>query len=146
MYKSRVEGYRLLDRWSIARRGDPLAGGDEATRPTTVTRSRWPRAFVRRTQKPFSALWNVTRSTRPASTSRVDDSGCGVIGTVAFGKSYGGHSRTILTAVPSPWLLGACVFAWSTPPARWWWQHRRSIRTSRSAVGTRHSPFSASSP
>ncbi len=24
--------------------------------PTTVTRSRWPRAFVRRTQKPFSSL------------------------------------------------------------------------------------------
>jgi hypothetical protein len=28
--------------------------------------------------KPVSGLWNVTRSTRPASTSRVDDSGCGV--------------------------------------------------------------------
>jgi hypothetical protein len=25
--------------------------------PTTVTRSRWPRAFALRTQKPFSALW-----------------------------------------------------------------------------------------
>src|SRR5271163_253057 len=43
--------------------------------PTTVTKSRWPRAFARRPQKPFSALWKVTRSTRPASTSRVDDSG-----------------------------------------------------------------------
>src|ERR1700719_825751 len=42
--------------------------------PTTVTRSRWPRAFARRTQKPLSALWKVTRSTRPARTSRVDDS------------------------------------------------------------------------
>ena len=42
--------------------------------PTTVTRSRCPRAFARRTQKPFSALWKVTRSTRPASTSWVDDS------------------------------------------------------------------------
>ena len=34
--------------------------------PTTVTKSRCPRALVRRTQKPFSALWKVTRSTRPA--------------------------------------------------------------------------------
>jgi hypothetical protein len=51
--------------------------------PITVTSSRCPRAFARRTQKPFSALWNVTRSTRPASTSWVDDSGCGFIRTVA---------------------------------------------------------------
>src|ERR1700730_18290483 len=45
----------------------------------TVINSRWPRALMRRTQKPFSALWKVTRSTRPARTSRVDDSGsaCG---------------------------------------------------------------------
>src|ERR1039458_10148186 len=43
--------------------------------PTTVTKSRWPRAFALRTQKPFSALWKVTRSTRPASTSWVDGSG-----------------------------------------------------------------------
>lgn len=28
-----------------------------AARPTTVTRSRWPLAFVLRTQKPFSGLW-----------------------------------------------------------------------------------------
>src|ERR1700693_1142773 len=42
--------------------------------PTTVTKSRWPRAFALRTQKPFSALWKVTRSTRPASTSWVDGS------------------------------------------------------------------------
>src|SRR5208337_2337645 len=43
--------------------------------PTTVTRSRWPRAFALRTQKPFSALWKVTRSTSPASTSWVVVSG-----------------------------------------------------------------------
>src|SRR5271166_5942070 len=43
--------------------------------PTTVTRSRWPRAFALRTQKPFSPLWKVTRSTRPASTSWVVGSG-----------------------------------------------------------------------
>src|SRR5882672_571054 len=47
--------------------------------PTTVTRSRCPRTFARRTQNPFSALWKVTRSTRPASTSWVDDTGCGFI-------------------------------------------------------------------
>src|SRR5437867_964803 len=45
--------------------------------PMTVTRSRWPRAFARNTQKPFSLLWKVTRSTRPARTSWVDDSGWG---------------------------------------------------------------------
>jgi hypothetical protein len=50
------------------------------------------RAFARRTQKPFSALWNVARSTRPASTSWVDDSGCGFIRSVAFcGESCGGY-------------------------------------------------------
>jgi len=41
--------------------------------PTTVTRSRWPRALIRMTQKPFSELWNVTRSTRPASTSLAEE-------------------------------------------------------------------------
>src|SRR5271169_3803247 len=40
-----------------------------AARPTTVTRSRWPRALTRSTQNPFSGLWNVTRSTRPARAS-----------------------------------------------------------------------------
>ena len=29
----------------------------KAAPPTTVTRSRWPRALTRSTQKPFSALW-----------------------------------------------------------------------------------------
>ena len=38
--------------------------------PTMVARSRCPRAFTRSTQKPVSTLWNVTRSTMPASTSR----------------------------------------------------------------------------
>ncbi len=49
--------------------------------PTTVTRSRCPRAFALRTQKPFSELWKVTRSTRPASTSCVEDSGFDFIRT-----------------------------------------------------------------
>src|SRR5262245_4884025 len=53
--------------------------------PTTVTTSRWPRALARNTQKPFSALWNVTRSMSPASTSWLDVSGgCGFISIVAF--------------------------------------------------------------
>src|SRR5215475_12255729 len=53
-----------------------------AAYPTTVTRSRCPRAFARKTQNPFSALWKVTRSTSPANTSWVDDSGCELIGTI----------------------------------------------------------------
>src|SRR6478752_1079070 len=39
--------------------------------PTTVIRSLWPRALTRSTQNPFSGLWNVTRSTRPAKASVV---------------------------------------------------------------------------
>lgn len=38
--------------------------------PTTVTGSRCPRALRRSTQKPFSSLWNVTRSTSPARFRR----------------------------------------------------------------------------
>src|SRR5919205_1080419 len=54
---------------------DPLAWMNspaeiEEAWPTTVTRSRCPRTWTRRTQKPFSGLWNVTRSTRPDSGSR----------------------------------------------------------------------------
>src|SRR3954462_8911810 len=45
--------------------------------PTVVTSSRCPRALTRRTQKPFSALWKGTRSTKPASTSCADKLGCG---------------------------------------------------------------------
>jgi hypothetical protein len=37
--------------------------------PTTVTRSRCPFTLRRRTQKPLSGLWKVTRSTRPPSAS-----------------------------------------------------------------------------
>src|SRR5215211_4814414 len=37
--------------------------------PTTVARSLCPRTFTRSTQKPVSALWKVTRSTRPDRTS-----------------------------------------------------------------------------
>src|SRR3954470_24424358 len=41
-----------------------------AAAPTTVARSRWPRTLTRSTQKPVSGVWNVTRSTSPASASR----------------------------------------------------------------------------
>src|ERR1700731_4060302 len=53
---------------------DPLAWTNSlaeiiAAWPTRVMRSRWPRALTRRTQKPLSGLWNVTRSTKPPRTS-----------------------------------------------------------------------------
>ena len=51
--------------------GDPFACAETAgVWPTTVTRSRLPRAWTFRTAKPFSALWKVTRSTEPARVSR----------------------------------------------------------------------------
>ena len=51
----------------------------DAAWPTTVTRSRCPRALVLRTQNPFSSLWKVTRFTRPASTSCGDAFDSGLI-------------------------------------------------------------------
>jgi hypothetical protein len=61
--------------WARSLTQDPLAWTNspaamDAAAPTTVTRSRWPRALTRSTQKPFSGLWKVTRSTSPASASR----------------------------------------------------------------------------
>ena len=41
----------------------------EGSDPTTVVSSRCPRAFTRRTQKPLSSLWKVTRSIRPEISS-----------------------------------------------------------------------------
>src|SRR5260370_537473 len=55
--------------------------------PMTVTNSRWPRDLMRRTQKPFSALWKVTRSTRPARTSRVTDSSWACGGPFTTGRA-----------------------------------------------------------
>ena len=72
--------------WSLAHSPEAVihSPGDMAAAwPTTVTRSRCPRALMRRTQKPFSALWKVTRSTRPASTSWVVGSGCRFMRSVA---------------------------------------------------------------
>src|SRR5689334_9481882 len=56
--------------------------------PTTVMRSRWPRTLTRSTQKPVSALWKVTRSTRPASAS-VD---AGLLSMLAISPSMAGRS------------------------------------------------------
>ena len=84
--------------------------------PTTVTTSRCPRTLARRTQKPFSALWKVTRSTRPASTSWVDNSGRCVI---YFAALVGGPLRcrrvescraySVLCVRSLPLLYGARV-------------------------------------
>ena len=50
---------------------DELAGADrgDGVHHSTGTRSRLPRAFTFSTAKPFSSLWNVTRSTEPTSAS-----------------------------------------------------------------------------
>src|ERR1700723_899026 len=50
-----------------------LPAAMDGAAPNTVTRSRCPRALMRSTQKPLSALWKVTRSTRPAIGSRSPD-------------------------------------------------------------------------
>ncbi len=44
-------------------------GAMAAACPTTVTSSRRPRICTRRTEKPFSSLWKVTRSTDPVRWS-----------------------------------------------------------------------------
>src|SRR5579864_8904721 len=103
--------------------------------PTTVTSSRCPRAFARRTQKPFSVLWNVTRSTSPASTSWVDDSGCGFIRIVASSvlllHARSAVARVTVSVDPAPLILcyafarylsrtgrGCANFSPSVSPAR----------------------------
>src|SRR5450432_4000871 len=76
--------------WSLTHSPDAVIHSPAeivAAWPMTVTRSRWPRAFARRTQKPFSLLWKVTRSTTPASTSWVDGSCCGLICVATVGAS-----------------------------------------------------------
>jgi len=57
--------------------------------PTTVTSSRWPRALIRQDAVAIPSLWYVTRSTRPARTSRLDGSICGFM-------------RIVASSVPSP--------------------------------------------
>jgi len=63
----------------------------EVTVPTTVTRSWRPLTFTLSTAKPFSGLWQVTRSTSPANDS--------AMGT------RGGFSRSFTTIIPEAlWL------------------------------------------
>src|SRR5918994_615922 len=64
--------------------------------PTTVTRSRRPRAWIRKTQKPLSALWKVTRSTAPARTSCGDGSDWKAIGQQFGLVAYNGFSHVQL--------------------------------------------------
>src|ERR1700692_419291 len=76
--------------WSLTHSPDAVIHSPAemtAAWPITVTSSRWPRAFARRTQKPLSLLWKVTRSTRAASTSCVDGSCGGVIDAASAGAS-----------------------------------------------------------
>src|SRR5450759_3717246 len=78
--------------WSLTHSPDAVIHSPAAMMaawPMTVTRSRWPRAFARSTQKPFSLLWKVTRSTRPASTSWVDGTCGGFIDAASAGASPG---------------------------------------------------------
>ena len=72
-FRKVVLNCRPCSRWLSHR---PLAwmnspGWIDAADPRTVTSSRWPRTLTRRTQKPVSGLWNVTRSTRPDRGSRL---------------------------------------------------------------------------
>src|SRR3979411_1736873 len=108
--------------WSLTHSPDAVIHSPAeivAAWPMTVTRSRWPRAFARRTQKPFSLLWKVTRSTKPASTSWVDGSCCGLICVAAVGASPQPESETCAALA----LLVSDAVPASTfdrrPPSRW---------------------------
>src|SRR6266699_4510915 len=99
--------------WSLTHSPDAVIHSPAeivAAWPMTVTRSRWPRAFARRTQKPFSLLWKVTRSTKPASTSWVDDSGCGFICVGAVGASPTASRTTPAPALRGVLLMLAVIF------------------------------------
>src|SRR5271157_1910322 len=73
--------------------------------PTTVTKSLCPRAFALRTQKPFSALWKVTRSTRPASTSWVDGSGLDFIRIAGSSVLSLGATSVVRHRVSARWAF-----------------------------------------
>src|SRR6202163_5061698 len=53
----------------LALRGQPFPAVTEGNDPTTVVSSRCPLVLMRRTQKPFSSLWKVTRSMTPEISS-----------------------------------------------------------------------------
>src|SRR6202165_763003 len=84
--------------WSLIHSPDAVTHSPAemvAACPTTVINSRCPRALIRRTQKPLSSLWKVTRSTRPARTSWIDGSCCGFMSIVVSSASALG--------TPIPW-------------------------------------------
>src|SRR3954452_6006157 len=82
--------------------------------PTTVTGSRWPRTLTRSTQKPVSALWKVTRSTRPASAS-VD---AGLLSMLAISPSRAGRSaRRAARAAPTLQLCHEPLYRHRRRPA-----------------------------
>src|SRR5271167_3964968 len=86
--------------WSLIHSPDAVTHSPAemvAACPTTVISSRCPRALIRRTQKPLSSLWKVTRSTRPARTSWVDGSCCGFMSIVVSSASALG--------TPNPWHI-----------------------------------------
>ena len=73
--------------WSLIHSPDAVTHSPAemvAACPTTVISSRCPRALIRRTQKPLSSLWKVTRSTRPARTSWLDGSCCGFMAIIVW--------------------------------------------------------------
>ncbi|OAG71623.1 hypothetical protein A0J51_03162 [Gluconobacter japonicus] len=68
----------LLNQWPDICTNSP--GEIMVTWPTTVTKSRWSRISTQRTQKPFSALWNVILSEQASARLR----GHGVENTAVF--------------------------------------------------------------
>ena len=81
----------------------------EGNDPTTVVSSLCPCVLTRRTQKPLSSLWKVTRSIRPEISSVVDL--CSGIAALILFEGYSP------TDVP-PWMSGRRVlWLWKLSPA-----------------------------
>src|SRR3954454_20836384 len=85
---------RLLSQVPLAWTNSPAVIA--AAAPTTVTRSRWPRALTRRTQKPVSGLWKVTRSTSPARATRSGASDAPGAAPDAGGPARTEDGRTVI--------------------------------------------------
>src|SRR6266478_958136 len=76
--------------------------------PTTVTRSRCPRTLTRKTQKPVSSLWNVTRSTAPVRCSMGLVSGeVGAKAVIDDSRAYGEDS---LRTQANTYIIQPCSF------------------------------------
>ena len=56
-------GAKTITYWTASEAAEEGEGDKDAGS------AHWPRALTRSTQNPFSSLWNVTRSTRPARAS-----------------------------------------------------------------------------